>query len=164
MEILFACVVIGAAAVATFIEPMRRAILALWIAGLALGALFLYQGSEFLALLQWLIASLLTISFMFFVVMFGEFDTVQDSPPGTLFEKLRWVVPSILGLGFAWLIASTVQLIPIHEEIRPDLMAIGQCLIDEYFLAFEILGLFLLLVLVGAGVTARPFVGQKDVR
>src|ERR1700761_6658818 len=80
---IFAGITLSAVLLATFVNQMRRAILALWVAGLGIGALYLTIGAEFLAIIQWIVSTLVTISFVFFAVMFGEFNSVQSKKQGT---------------------------------------------------------------------------------
>src|SRR5688500_17716981 len=78
---IFAGVTLAAALMATFVGHMRRAILALWVAGLGVGGMYLTVGAEFLAIIQWIVSTLVTISFVFFAVMFGEYNS-PSSPRG----------------------------------------------------------------------------------
>ncbi len=49
---VFAGITFSAVLMATFERQMRRAILALWVAGIGVGAMYLTVGAEFLAITQ----------------------------------------------------------------------------------------------------------------
>lgn len=68
---VFAGLTLGAALMATFAFNIKRAILALWVVGLGVGAVYLTVGAEFLAIIQCMVSTLVTISLVFFSVMFG---------------------------------------------------------------------------------------------
>src|SRR6476660_9582164 len=77
MSWVFAAIALGAVFLATFLRQMRGAILALWVAGLGVGAIYLNIGAELLAIIQWIVSTVVTISFIFFAVMFGEYNSVE---------------------------------------------------------------------------------------
>jgi NADH:ubiquinone oxidoreductase subunit 6 (subunit J) len=91
---------LGSAIYATVAGDTKRSILSLWFAGLSVGGLYLSWGAEFLAVLQWILSTLVAISFLFYAVMFGEYGAKdpRDWKKGrlTLFfppfseRSLRW--------------------------------------------------------------------------
>src|SRR4051812_19130337 len=99
---IFAGITLSAVLMATFVRYMRRAILALWVAGLGVGAIYLTVGAEFLAIIQWIVSTLVTISFVFFSVMFGEYNAPKTPIKG---EGILVVLLSLLlGAAFATVI------------------------------------------------------------
>lgn len=163
--ILCSLITLGAAGVATFWGDIRVSILALWVVGLGAGGLFLGLGAELLAIIQWIACTLVAISFLFYSVTFGEYG-VQDKRPMSK-KVTSAIVPSLLGLAFAaviWLgtyklpdrlLAGTVtQDAPAVQA--SNIAAMGRSVIREHLLSIEIMGVMLLLVVVGAGVIARP--------
>jgi NADH-quinone oxidoreductase subunit J len=157
MTVVFAAIALGGACVATLVGELRRAVLALWVTGLAVGGIYLTLGAELLAVIQWLIATLVAISFTFFTVTFGE--AKADRGP-TLRRFARAAMALGLGGAFAavaWLGAGTVSTESLAApEVGNDLVAIGRAVTDEHLLALEVLALTLFFVLVGGGVVSRP--------
>ena len=157
MEWIFAGVSLAAAAVATFTQNMKTAILALWVAGLGVGCIYLTLEAEFLAVIQWIVSTLLTITFVFFAVMFGEYN---PSPRNrSKYEFIRIFLSILVGTGFSgiiWLGATglgTGQVLLTGHVT--DLKTLGQLLIQKHFISLEVLALTLFLVLVGGGAVAR---------
>ena len=164
----FSVIAVGAIGLATFSRRIRSAILALWVAGLAIGAVYLTLGAELLAIVQWIVSTIVAISFVFFAVMFGEYSSTgirenSSSVPdrnlsrrgglisisavvlGSLFPVLIW-----LGSGH---LPESMLVLPTVDN---DLASLGRKLAQEDFIALEVLALTLFLVLVGGGVIARP--------
>ena len=154
---IFAGITLSAAIVATLVQNMRQSILALWVAGLGVGAMYLTMEAEFLAIVQWIVSTLLTITFIFFAVMFGEYG--RSERKRTRQEVVLTVLSILLGLGFAAIIGlGTEGLWTWTTEFKSyatDLRSLGQLLIEKNFLSLEVLALTLFLVLVGGGVIAR---------
>lgn len=166
MSWIFAGIALVAVLLATFLRQMKGAILALWVAGLGVGAMYLNIGAELLAIIQWIISTLVTISFVFFAVMFGEYNTVE--PKANRSRLLMTLMGVLLGAGFAltvWLGTSSLStnlLSEIGQNVaKSDLNLIGQTLTQENLLSVEVMGLTLFLVLVGGGVVARAERGES---
>jgi NADH:ubiquinone oxidoreductase subunit 6 (subunit J) len=154
---IFAGITLSAVLMATFVNHMRRAILALWVAGLGVGAMYLTVGAEFLAIIQWIVSTLVTISFVFFSVMFGEYNAPKT--PIKSEGILMIIVPLLLGGAFAAVIwlgsAGLPESALVPAEGLTDLALVGRKLTQENLLSLEVLALTLFLVLVGGGVIAR---------
>lgn len=157
MEWSFAAITLAAALVATFTQNMRSAILALWVAGLGVGAVYLTIEAEFLAIVQWMVSTLLTITFVFFAVMFGEYNPIKKRR--SRYEILLVIFSVIIGTGFSFVIALGTQGLLTDPTLLKggptDLKALGKLLVEQNFLSLEVLALTLFLVLVGGGVVAR---------
>lgn len=162
-----ATVTLGSAAFAALAGDIRKAALALWLAGLGSGGLFLSLGAELLAILQWVVSTLVAVSFIFYAVLFGEYgqggkgaETAADAPA---FKTYSSAV--LLGAGFCAVIGLAGSEISVpHDALGSkagDLAVIGAAVSEDYLLALEIFALTLFLVIVGAGVVARPDVGEK---
>jgi NADH:ubiquinone oxidoreductase subunit 6 (subunit J) len=157
---VFAGITLAAVFCASFVSQMRQAILALWVAGLGVGAIYLAVGAEFLAVIQWMVSTLVAISFIFFSVMFGEYG---GSPyPIKRQQGVLIFLSLVLGALFAGVIAwgARSALEGAHdpqESFRAagDLAVFGQKLIQDHLLSLEVLALTLFFVLVGGGVIAR---------
>jgi NADH:ubiquinone oxidoreductase subunit 6 (subunit J) len=158
MGLVFAGITLFAVLMATFVNHTRRAILSLWVAGLGVGAMYLTVGAEFLAIIQWIVSTLVTISFVFFAVMFGEYNPseVKEVKKNDL---LLTILSLILGSSFAAVIWLGAGALPEEPMILPvqksDLGVVGRTLTQDHLLSLEVLALTLFLVLVGGGVVAR---------
>lgn len=155
---IFGAITLFAVIVATFASQMKHAILALWVAGLGIGAIYLTLGAEFLAIIQWIICTLVTISLIFFAVMFGEYNYTPEHSS----KQKMILLPALsifLGLIFAGLIQIGAANVDYHAFTNlgkaNDLSVIGQTLTHKNLLSLEVLGLTLFLVLVGGGVVSR---------
>ena len=168
--ILWLCsaLAVGGGVAATFLNDLRRSILSLWLCSLGVGGVYLSLGAETLAVMQWIVSTLMAISFVFYAVTFGEYGTVEAQP---LKQRLiSAVAPVVLGFGFIATVALGAKEFPgmidgnIREtpslEMGPrqgqDMLAVGQALTTEHLLSLELIALTLLLVIVGSGVIARP--------
>src|SRR5438034_857213 len=133
---IFAGVTLSAALVATLAQNMRQSILALWVAGLGVGAMYLTMEAEFLAIVQWIVSTLLTITFVFFAVMFGEYGYSEKKR--TRKELVLTVLSLFLGVGFAAIIGLGTQDLwqdPIGlKNYSTDLKTLGQLLVEKNFL------------------------------
>jgi NADH:ubiquinone oxidoreductase subunit 6 (subunit J) len=147
---------LGAATLAAFLGDIRRSTLALWIAGLGVGGVYLALGAELLAIVQWIVSTVVAISFIFYSVMFGEYGVADDRPASR--RALAAVMPLLLGLGFTFVIWLGTQDLSAPEPVSggADLAKLGRVLIGEQFLSLQVLGLMLFLLVVGSGVIARP--------
>ncbi|MCM2278027.1 MAG: NADH-quinone oxidoreductase subunit J [Oligoflexia bacterium] len=151
-------ITLGAALIAALVRDIRRATLALWIAGLGVGGVYLTIGAEMLAVIQWVVATLAAISFVFFAGMFGEYGFERQ-----FFDRKRavfyglGVIAGVAFSGVIWLAAGETG--PLDLEIPRsgnDLVAVGSFLTERHLLSLEILGITLLMALLGGGVLARP--------
>ena len=162
--IFWACsaITLGAAIVATFSRDGRRAALSLWITGLGAGGLYLSLGAELLAIVQWIVSTLVAISFIFYAVMFGEYGEPAAAVEESILKKgSKLVMQLALGVTFGLTIwyatrDSQSQSMPLLPEEPKGMMELGKSLVGDHLLSLEVLALTLFLVLVGAGSTARP--------
>ena len=155
---IFAVITLAAGLIAAIVENMRRATLALWIAGLGMGGIYLTLGAETLAIIQWIISTLGAISFIFFAVMFGEYGAEEKK--GERRRLLKSALALVLGAAFSAVIYLGAGKLPEGFLGIPtggnDLAALGQTMTQDHLLSLEVLALTLFLVLVGGGVVARP--------
>lgn len=161
-QLVFSVFVIVLSLIAAFSRSTRLSILALWLTGLFVGALSLTAGAELLAVVMWVLSTLVAISFVFFAVMFGEYkgfsDKVPRYPPplrgGTLFAAAI-AVSFAFGL-IQW--AGTNSVVPVVGGglAGNDLAGIGQRLLKDHVVSLQVLSLTFFLVLVGVGVIASP--------
>ena len=153
------------AVVATFSTNFKTSVLSLWMSGLAAGGLYLTLGTDTLAVIQWISATLVAVSFVFFSMMFGEFSE-QPGEYKNLKKTAKNLVFILLGGGFAAVVYVGIQT-GLKESgptipLTGDLSSMGKIIPDYHFLSFEVLALLLFLVLVGGGVIARPDSGGSE--
>jgi len=167
-----ALVALSAALTATFVGDIRKAVLALWLCGLSCGGLFLFAGAEVLAVIQWIVSTLVAIGFFFYAVMFGEYGV---SDPRPLTKRLASFAPALaLGIAFSCVIvigmprsnhegllgdveaAKDVERSPLESTEGRNMVALGKSITKDHLLSLEIMALTLFLVIVGSGVIARP--------
>ncbi len=159
---------------ACMVRDLRRAILSLWMCSLGVGGLYLAMGAETLAIVQWIVSTLIAIAFIFYAVMFGEYSAQEEAsvPAQPVSKKiLQMGLPALLGIAFTatiWIGAShlpntqVVEFGPVPQMDGAQIIAnqnvavLGNALAEKHFLSLQILGLTLFLVVVGGGVVARP--------
>lgn len=159
--------VLISAGFAVCVSDVKRAALALWMTGLGVGALFLGLGAETLGIAQWILSTLIAITFVFYSVMFGEYEGAQRELPRL--PWLAWAATISLGAGFVavlWFASRHLDLfagLTAAQVDRGALVALGRSIIENHLISLELLGLTLFLVMVGVGVVARPEpVGSRE--
>lgn len=162
---VFPVITLAAVFMAAFVPDIRRATLALWVAGLSLGCIFLTLGAEVLAIMQWLISTLVAISTVFFAAMFGEYGGEKSGIRNRSFLSIGLALAAgFLFSGLIWFggseVPTSLMVVPTEGN---DIAALGRNLTDNHLLSLEVLGLTLFLVLVGGGVIARPEL-ERDLR
>lgn len=141
--------------IAAWAQNKRTAILALWMVGVWIGAAFLSVGAEFLALVQWISSTVIVLSFVFFALMFGEFEAPKAPAKG----GVPWILAVPVAASWLTLIgvaASGLGSDLAAESTAQPLVEMGRQLLSEHWVAIEVLGILLFLSIVGAGVVARP--------
>ena len=156
----FSFIMLAAALVATFATDFRFAIFALWLCGCGVGGLFLSLGAELLAIIQWIVSTLLAVSFVFHAITFGEYGKKDERPRMKKF--IAALLPSVAGASFVGIIWLGTQQLPMSKfetefaiPSSGNLAALGQSLVENHLPSLELLGLTLFLVIVGSGVVAR---------
>lgn len=165
---IFSAIMLVAGLIAALAENMRRATLALWVAGLSMGGIYLTLGAEMLAIVQWIVSTLVAISFIFFAAMFGEYPSPEGESEFKMDRKKALSVGGALLIGFG--LAAVVyfggnelpkELLSIPKEGN-DISAIGRMVTDNHFVSLEVLALTLFLALIGGGVIARPEKAEQE--
>lgn len=152
---LFGAAAIIASIFATFVADTRRAVLCLWLAGLALAGLYLDLGAEALALIQSIVATLGAIVALFFVLSFGEHIVIDDRTPVKRLATLT--LPLLIGTGFSILIWLGMKDIPLEAPMATgNLRGLGLSILDDHLISAELLAVALLVSVVSAGVVGRP--------
>ncbi len=159
MIVFWICSVItlSGALLATFAGDLRVAALALWLTGLGAGGIDLSMGAEFLAVVQWVVSTLITLVLLTYSLAYGEYG-LKDERPGAK-RGISAILPVILGMSFTSIVWVGTRHLPsagyFEPAPGPDLAVLGRVLMERHLLSLEILAVLLFLALVGAGVLAR---------
>lgn len=153
-------VMTGAALLAALLPDVRRAALSLWIAGLAAGGIYLSIGAEALAIIQWVLSTLVAVAIVFFSVMFGEYrgeDRVWK------LSRKDWLFMGLSALGGCVFLAALYLAVDGPDfaqlslpETGGDLASLGRVLSEKHMISLEVVALSLFMVLIGGSLMARP--------
>lgn len=151
---IFSALTVLAAVGAVILSDMRKVIVASWVASMSAGALFLSYGAEYLAIVQWLVGTLVAISFLVYASLFGGYASVDARSKR---EKIFDGIPAaVIGLSFfAIVTVAALGKDVVAEGSAADLAAMGQSLTSKHVISLELIAFLLLAVLVGAGVIGR---------
>jgi NADH:ubiquinone oxidoreductase subunit 6 (subunit J) len=156
----FALLTVFASSSAAFVQDMRKALLGLWVAGLAAGAMYLTVGQELLAVVQWIAASVTTLTLLFSAALYGDPGKDRAVSP------VRIAGPALLGLGFVILIWFGGISFRTEESVVPSsgssLATLGHTLLERHLVAIEIVALLFLAATIGAGVLTRKIRGEES--
>jgi NADH:ubiquinone oxidoreductase subunit 6 (subunit J) len=176
------------AAAAALTSDLRRSTTSLWLAGLMAGAFYLSLGAEYLAVIQWILSTVVSIAFVFFSVMFGEVHHKTESeesfadgtksakgslPPigrrragffGRLMRQMSWKSYAALCPAAVFFVMAVFHFDPkvAREESvnsffrNANLATLGKALSSQHLVSLDLLALIFFVVLLGAGVIARP--------
>lgn len=165
--IVFVVFALVCALASVWVRTPRYAILALWGMGLWTGVAYLAAGAEVLALLEWILSSVSTLSLVFFSLLFGEFTASERERTDRAGVPWFLALPTVLGFG-AWMFLASPQAdLPdaLAAQSTSQLAEMGKRLIEEHWLASEVVGALLFISVVGAGIIARPdFVSGEESR
>jgi NADH:ubiquinone oxidoreductase subunit 6 (subunit J) len=146
---------IGGALIAVAARNIFHNVLGLAVALIGVAGLFLYLNSPFVALMQILIyVGAITIAICF-AIMLSQ-PMYLPAPPRSPLKLLG----SLLGAGavFAFLLLLTRRTVWVAAKERVNdwsIKTIGDYLLTDYVLIFEVISLLLLVAMLGAIVTAR---------
>ena len=157
---IFGGLTLGSVLVAALSSDLRRAILALWVAGFSVGGLYLTLGAELLGVVQWIVSTITAISLIFFSGMFGEYAVSSGSAADPRRERLKAILAvlagaAVFGVVTAALLSRPVSPVDMGPAAQSDLMSLGKAFVENHLLAVEVLSLTLFLVILGGGVVAR---------
>lgn len=160
--LIFSVFAAGSALMAIVFTDTRRIILSSWFTSMFVGALFLSAGVEYLAVVQWIVGTLVAIVCLIFATMFGEYGQVDFRP---VRERVFDFLPAFfIGASFFGMILVAVRGISegvtepgisVAPAAPNDLLAVGRALGEQHLLALELVAFLLLAVVVGIGVISR---------
>lgn len=158
-ELIFWCFVVmtvGSAIVVVFHSRIIYSAFALLFTFFGVGALYLYLSADFLAASQILIyvGGILTL------IIFGVFLTAKitslDIPQQTHYRYIALIPVALIAVSLLWVILST-HWMTFSGKVGPTTAAIGQLLLTDYLVPFELASVLLLAALVGAMRLARYY-------
>ena len=156
----FSVLAVLSAGCAVLFSDTRKVIIASWVAAMSVGAIFLACGAEFLAFVQWITGTLVTISFVVYATLFGEYGPIDSRP---MKEKVFDAIPAILaGVAFFGMVVLAMSGLSGSSAAASaaaapanDLVAVGKNLAERHLLSLELVAFMLLALLIGAGVISR---------
>lgn len=167
-------VLLGSAFVAAWARDLRVAVLALWISGIACGGVFLERGAEFLGVCQWILSTLVAVVGFFYAIFLGEFGVKTARPKGRTFSALVMSVCWMSILIFAvresiWKGAGThdsrawTYLPALDFSPQQGISSLGQVIVEENLLGFEILILMVFMAILGTSVISRTHIKESEI-
>lgn len=161
---LFAAVTIGSAFLVVTAKNIVHSAFYLLFTFFGVAGIYVMLGADFIAIVQLLVYVGGILILMLFGVMLTNKITDVDIRTGT-----THIIPAVVGVGIFWgaLTAIIAFKTKWHEnpsaDIKPTAVGLGNLLITDYVLIFELLGILLLIALIGAASIARREVEEiKD--
>ncbi len=155
---------IAGAFIAVSAKNVLHAVFGLAIALLAVGGMFLYLGSPFVATMEVLIYVGGISVAMVFAVMLSQAISSVDEGEGWVRRALG-VIPAVAFLAVIVPILTSHEAAPAPElpAAAWSVEAIGRALLTHYNLVFEMLSVVLLLAILGAiAIAQRPRKGEEE--
>ena len=149
--LLYSMVVFLGSLAAVLARNLVRALLGLILCLFGVAGMYLLMNAPFLALMQLLIYVGAVSVLIFFAIMLtrGQ-DADQDDPPRKI-----WTLGAALAAGILPALAMAKSLLTQHppltdSPVEESLAKLGQGLLDEYILAFELISVVLFAAMAGA--------------
>ncbi|WP_209425827.1 NADH-quinone oxidoreductase subunit J [Pararhodobacter sp. SW119] len=167
----FAIVVIGAGFLVVIARNPVHSVLWLILAFLSSAGLFVLLGAEFIAMLLIIVYVGAVAVLFLFVVMMLDVDFAALKAGMARYFPLASLIGLVILMQLALLFGSWVEAdgaLGLRQAVTPDIRevhntkALGMIIYDQYFLAFQLSGLILLVAMIGAIVlTLRKRVNVK---
>lgn len=142
MEVSAIFLIILGASGAVITEDYRKATLLLWLCGVGVGACYLVTGMEYLAVLQWALATLLGVSQIFHSALFPQRRAARD-----LSNTLAVFTAIIVTVG---VVASNWEFISAAFLFNQEWRRVsGLEVLKSHLIIFELLALMLCLTWIG---------------
>ncbi len=150
--ILLAVLTIGGALGVVVVRNLVHAALALFVSLIALAGIYLVLFAEFLALVQVLIYGGAIIIVLMFAIMLTR---SSDYPRIT--DNKQWPLAAVAALAFLGVLAPSFIINSVEgtKAQNASFTGIGECLVTNWDVPFEIASLVLLVALIGAIIIAR---------
>ncbi|MCB0730303.1 MAG: NADH-quinone oxidoreductase subunit J [Ignavibacteriae bacterium] len=152
---LFAAITIGSAIVVVNSKNIVHAAFSLLLTFFGVSGIYVLLGADFIAVVQIMVYVGGILILLLFGVMLTNRITNVDIRSGSI-----QVIPAIIGLAIFtailfWTMTSTNWKSEKFELPTTTAFQIGDILLSEYVLIFELLGILLLIALIGAASIAR---------
>ncbi|MCK5086077.1 MAG: NADH-quinone oxidoreductase subunit J [Melioribacteraceae bacterium] len=152
---LFAAVTLGSALLVISTRNIVRAAFYLLFTFFGVSGLYVLLGADFVAVAQIMVyIGGILILLLFGVMLTNNITSVEIKSGSTN------VLPAIVGVGVLWgaitsIVYKTEWKTELTEIEKTTAYALGELLIIDYVLIFELLGILLLIALIGAASMAR---------
>ncbi len=161
---LFAAVTLGSAFLVVTSKNIVHAAFYMLFTFFGVAGLYVMLGADFIAIVQLMVYVGGILILMLFGVMLTNKITSVDIRTGT-----THIAPAVVGVGILWGALTAIiafktkwQTNPA-DDMQPTAVGLGNLLITDYVLIFELLGILLLIALIGAASIARREVEEiKD--
>ena len=161
---LFALVTVASAFMVVTSKNIVHAAFYMLFTFFGVAGLYVLLGADFIAVVQLLVYVGGILILLLFGVMLTNRITNVDIRTGT-----THIIPAVIGIGILWgaLTAvigfKTAWKVNPAADMKPTTVELGNMLITDYVLIFELLGILLLIALIGAASFARRDVEEiKD--
>lgn len=155
---LFALIVVASAAVVVLSKNIMYSAFALMFTLFGVAGLYAMLMADFLAVAQIMIYVGGILVLIIFGVMLTTRITGIEIKTGTI-GKINYITGGILAtliaVGLTYLYSTSKWVIAPGDPIKTSINAIGNLLLTEYILAFEVGAVLLLIALIGAALIAR---------
>lgn len=151
----FALLTIISAAIVVFAKNIIRSAFALLFTFFGVAALYAFMGADFLAAVQMVIY----VGGILVLVLFGVMLTHKLYDLNLKAETFQ-IMPAVLAVLAVFALLATFMLrtrwpVPVQQSSAPTTAAIGELLMKDYILPFEIASILLLIALIGAAMIVR---------
>jgi NADH:ubiquinone oxidoreductase subunit 6 (subunit J) len=144
------------AVIATQSVRLIRAVTGLAICFIGVAGLYYYLSSPFVALMEMLIYVGAVCVTIVFAVMLADPQPECDTVKTSIFTgPLSFVLGIVLFWGLSGLAGKTAWVLPSGRMNDGSLAAVGNALLTNYSMVFELISVVLLLAIIGALVLAR---------
>ena len=151
----FAAMTIASAAVVVFARSLIRSAFALLFTFFGVAALYAYLGADFLAATQMVIY----VGGILVLLLFGVMLTHKLYDLSLKSETFQFLPALLVALAVFGLLTAVLLRTPWHLGNQnagdPTTAAIGELLMNDYILPFEVASILLLIALIGAAMIVR---------
>lgn len=148
---VYALIILGGAVMAVGSSSLVRALVGLVVTLLGVAGMYLLLNTPFLAFMQLLIYVGAVCVLIFFAVMLTKaHGEGEESDPAPVKQYLYAL---LAGLAPAAILSWTILTHPLASKVLPvevPLVELGKGLLEQYFLAFELISVVLLVAMSGA--------------
>jgi NADH:ubiquinone oxidoreductase subunit 6 (subunit J) len=151
LDILFSILILTAISAAAFLKNLNYSILSYWLAGMVIGAWYLWEGFEWIGYIQLLLSSIAATGLIFFRIIFRSKN--QDS-----IKKNKLTLACIISIGVLSSALCIVFIGPFKTYPRLPMLtlnALGAYLLNHHILSLMILPWISIMILLGGAAIHR---------